>query len=190
MNHQLTVSALASVEIQKMNKDEDVPAAAKPCAGVRWAVWCTTAVLNKDQSKTACSRHTIKHDRLEAAVLCAIQQQVSLAVNDTEIIERINRAPLVKSQSQKEDYEQQAQEEVLQTLRAEQAELENGVDAENPFLAGFHQYQNIDKLTGAFSLSWWIISRCMRAVISALCPALMTSCAGLRLRELFAATGG
>ena len=49
----------------------------------------------------------------------------------------------------KEDYEQQAQalEEVLQTLRAEQAELKNGVDAENPFLAAFRQYRNIDKLT-------------------------------------------
>ena len=143
----------------------------------------------KDQSKTACTKHTIKHDRLEAAVLYAIQQQVYLAVNYTEIIERINRAPLVKSQSKKlmdaieqkerelskisrykqsiyqdwkdgeishsdyrhmkEDYEQQAQalEEVLQTLRAEQAELENGVDAENPFLTAFRQYRNIDKLT-------------------------------------------
>ena len=143
----------------------------------------------KDQSKTACTKHTIKHDRLEAAVLYAIQQQVYLAVNYTEIIERINRAPLVKSQSKKlidaieqkerelskisrykqsiyqdwkdgeishsdyrhmkEDYEQQAKalEEVLQTLRAEQAELENGVDAENPFLTAFRQYQNIDKLT-------------------------------------------
>ena len=143
----------------------------------------------KDQSKTACTKHTIKHDRLEAAVLYAIQQQVYLAVNYTEIIERINRALLVKSQSKKlmdaieqkerelskisrykqsiyqdwkdgeishsdyrhmkEDYEQQAQalEEVLQTLRAEQAELENGVDAENPFLTAFRQYQNIDKLT-------------------------------------------
>lgn len=143
----------------------------------------------KDQSKTACTKHTIKHDRLEAAVLYAIQQQVYLAVNYTEIIERINRAPLVKSQSKKrmdaieqkerelskisrykqsiyqdwkdgevshsdyrhmkEDYEQQAQalEEVLQTLRAEQAELKNGVDAENPFLAAFRQYRNIDKLT-------------------------------------------
>lgn len=55
----------------------------------------------QDQSKTACTKHTIKHDRLEAAVLCAVQQQVSLAVNDTGIIERSNRAPLVKSQSKK-----------------------------------------------------------------------------------------
>lgn len=143
----------------------------------------------KDQSKTACTKHTVKHDRLEAAVLYAIQQQVYLAVNYTEIIERINRAPLVKSRSKKrmdaieqkerelskisrykqwiyqdwkdgeishsdyrhmkEDYEQQAQalEEVLQTLRAEQAELENGVDAENPFLTAFRQHRNIDKLT-------------------------------------------
>lgn len=143
----------------------------------------------KDQSKTACTKHTVKHDRLEAAVLYSIQQQVYLAVNYTEIIERINRAPLVKSRSKKrvdaieqkerelskisrykqwiyqdwkdgeishsdyrhmkEDYEQQAQalEEVLQTLRAEQAELENGVDAENPFLTAFRQHRNIDKLT-------------------------------------------
>lgn len=49
----------------------------------------------------------------------------------------------------KEDYEQQAQalEEVLQTLWAEQSELENGVDTENPFLTAFRQYRNIDKLT-------------------------------------------
>ena len=143
----------------------------------------------KDQSKTACTKHTIKHDRLEAAVLYAIQQQVYLAVDYTKTIERINRAPLVKSQSKKlmdaieqkerelskitrykqaiyqdwkdgeishsdyrhmkEDYERQAEalEEVIGKLRAEQAELENGIDTENPFLAAFRQYQNIDKLT-------------------------------------------
>ena len=143
----------------------------------------------KDQSKTAYTKHTIKHDRLEAAVLYAIQQQVYLAVDYTKTIERINRAPLVKSQSKKlmdaieqkerelskitrykqaiyqdwkdgeishsdyrhmkEDYARQAEalEEVIGKLRAEQAELENGIDTENPFLAAFRQYQNIDKLT-------------------------------------------
>ena len=143
----------------------------------------------KDQSKTACTKHTIKHDRLEAAVLYAIQQQVYLAVDYTKTIERINRAPLVKSQSKKlmdaieqkerelakitrykqaiyqdwkdgeishsdyrhmkEDYERQAEalDEVIGKLRAEQAELENGIDTENPFLTAFRQYQNIDKLT-------------------------------------------
>ena len=143
----------------------------------------------KDRSKTACTKHTIKHDRLEAAVLYAIQQQVYLAVDYTKTIERINRAPLVKSQSKKlmdaieqkerelakitrykqaiyqdwkdgeishsdyrhmkEDYERQAEalDEVIGKLRAEQAELENGIDTENPFLTAFRQYQNIDKLT-------------------------------------------
>ncbi len=140
----------------------------------------------KDQSKTACTKHTIKHDRLEAAVLYAIQQQVYLAVDCTKTIERINRAPLVKSQSKKlmdaieqkerelakitrykqaiyqdwkdgeishsdyrhmkEDYERQAEalDEVIGKLRAEQAELVNGIDTENPFLTAFRQYQNID----------------------------------------------
>ncbi|MBS6956723.1 MAG: recombinase family protein [Enterocloster asparagiformis] len=143
----------------------------------------------KDQSKNACTKHTIKHNRLEAAVLYAIQQQVYLAVDYTKTIERINRAPLVKSQSKKladaieqkerevskiarykqaiyqdwkdgeithsdyrhmkEDYEAQAEalNEVIEKLRAEQAELENGIDAENPFLKAFRQFQNIDTLT-------------------------------------------
>lgn len=143
----------------------------------------------KDQSKSACTKHTIKHNRLEVAVLYAIQQQVYLAVDYTKTIERINRAPLVKSQSKKladaiwqkerelakiarykqaiyqdwkdgeithsdyrhmkEDYEEQAEalSEVIEKLRAEQAELENGIDTENPFLKAFRQYGNIEKLT-------------------------------------------
>ena len=126
---------------------------------------------------------------VEAAVLYAIQQQVYLAVDYSKTIERINKAPLVKSQSKKlvdaieqkerelskiarykqaiyqdwkdgeithsdyrhmkEDYERQAEDLniVIDRLRAEQAELENGIDTENPFLAAFRQYQNIDKLT-------------------------------------------
>ena len=143
----------------------------------------------KDQSKNACTKHTIKHNRLEAAVLYAVQQQVYLAVDYTKTIERINRVPLVKSQSKKladaieqkerelskiarykqaiyqdwkdgeishsdyrhmkEDYEEQAEalNEVIEKLRAEQAELENGIDTENPFLKAFRQYGNIEKLT-------------------------------------------
>ena len=143
----------------------------------------------KNQSKSACTKHTIKHNRLEVAVLYAIQQQVYLAVDYTKTIERINRAPLVKSQSKKladaikqkerelakiarykqaiyqdwkdgeithsdyrhmkEDYGEQAEalNKVIEKLRAEQAELENGIDTENPFLKAFRQYGNIEKLT-------------------------------------------
>ena len=48
-----------------------------------------------------------------------------------------------------EDYERQAEalNKVLRTLTDEQEQLENGVDAESPFLAAFLKYQNIDKLT-------------------------------------------
>ena len=143
----------------------------------------------KDQSKSACTKHTIKHIQLEAAVLHAIRQQVYLAVDFSETIEQINKAPPVRSQSKKlhdaieqkerelarivryqqsiyqdwkdgeithsdyrhmkEDYEQQAGalNQVLERLREEQRELENGIDTENPFLATFRQYQNIEKLT-------------------------------------------
>lgn len=53
----------------------------------------------KDQSKTACTKHSVKHNRLEAAVLYAIQQQVYLAVHYVNTLEYISTAPLQKSQS-------------------------------------------------------------------------------------------
>jgi len=143
----------------------------------------------KDQSKTACTKHSIKHNRLEAAVLYAIQQQVYLAVHYSNTIARINTAPQQKSQSirldalieekekeltkimrykqsiyqdwkdkeithsdyrhMSEDYERQisAVNRVLDNLNADRAELENGIDTENPFLAAFMKFENIDKLT-------------------------------------------
>ena len=147
------------------------------------------AALNKDQSKSVCTKHTIRHERLEVAVLYAIRQQVYLAVDYSKTIEWINRAPLVKSQTKKltdaieqkerelakivrykqaiyqdwkdgeispsdyrhmkTDYERQTEalEEAIERLHAEKQEVENGVDVENPFLAAFRQFQNIDKLT-------------------------------------------
>lgn len=53
----------------------------------------------KDQSKIACTKHSIKHSRLEAAVLYAVQQQIYLSVHYSNTIANINKAPLLKSQS-------------------------------------------------------------------------------------------
>lgn len=53
----------------------------------------------KDQSKMACTKHSVKHNRLEAAVLYAIQQQVYLAVHYANTLEYISTVPLQKSQS-------------------------------------------------------------------------------------------
>jgi DNA invertase Pin-like site-specific DNA recombinase len=143
----------------------------------------------KDQSKTACTKHTIRHNHLEQGVLYAIRQQVYLASEFSEMVSRINAAPLQKSQSvrlneliaakekelskimrykqsiyqdwkdgeishkdyrhMQEDYERQieALNAVIANLHEEQAELENGIDTENPFLATFRKYENIEKLT-------------------------------------------
>lgn len=143
----------------------------------------------KDQSKSACTKHTIRHNHLEYGVLYAIKQMVYIAVEFSEIISRINAAPLQKSQSirlneliatkekelakimrykqsiyqdwkdgeishkdyrhMQENYERQikAINEVLNNLHEEKAELENGIDTENPFLVAFRKHENIDKLT-------------------------------------------
>ena len=53
----------------------------------------------KNMSKKACTMHSIKHNRLEAAVLFAIQQQVHLAVSYSDLVARINAAPVKRSQS-------------------------------------------------------------------------------------------
>ena len=53
----------------------------------------------KYRSRAACSMHSIKHERLETAVLFGIQYQVHLAVSYSEAIARINSAPIKKSQS-------------------------------------------------------------------------------------------
>ncbi|WP_320973464.1 recombinase family protein [Enterocloster bolteae] len=85
----------------------------------------------KDQSKNACTKHTIKHNRLEAAVLYAVQQQVYLAVDYTKTIERINRAPLVKSQSKKlADAIEQKERELSKIARYKQAIYQDWKDGE------------------------------------------------------------
>lgn len=143
----------------------------------------------KEQSKAACTKHSIKHKILEAAVLFVLQQQVHVANAYTEVISRINKAPLRKSQSTRldsliaakekelakitrykqslyqdwkdgnlshkdyrkmyEDYERQIEDitAAIGNLTAERAELEKGVDTENPFLTAYRKYENIDKLT-------------------------------------------
>ena len=139
-------------------------------------------------SRTGCTMHSINHNRLDVAVLYAIQQQVYLAVSYSDTVSRINTLPLKKSQSARlddliadrekelakimrykqaiyedwkdgeithsdyrhlrEDYEKQAAvQAVIDNLKMERAEVENGVDAENGFLVAFRQYENIDKLT-------------------------------------------
>ena len=50
----------------------------------------------KNRSRTACTMHSIKHERLEAAVLFAVQHQVHLAVSYSEIVTQINSAPIKK----------------------------------------------------------------------------------------------
>ena len=53
----------------------------------------------KNYSRSACTMHSIKHSRLEAAVLFAVQQQVYLAVSYSGLVARINAAPAKRCQS-------------------------------------------------------------------------------------------
>ena len=52
-----------------------------------------------DQSGLNCSKHTIRLEILEKAVLTSVQKQVEFVSSLSEIIEKINAAPLVKKES-------------------------------------------------------------------------------------------
>ena len=85
----------------------------------------------KDQSKRACTKHTIRHVQLEAAVLCAIRQQIYLAVDFSRAMEQIKKAPPVKSQSNKlQDAIKQKEREFAKIVRYQQAIYQDWKDGE------------------------------------------------------------
>lgn len=54
---------------------------------------------NRDKSATACTKHSIREDFLKEAVLIAIQKQIDLVVNISQIIEEINNLPDINKKS-------------------------------------------------------------------------------------------
>ena len=85
----------------------------------------------KSRSKNACTKHTIRHDRLEAAVLFAVQQQIYLAVDYAKTMEAINEAPVAKSRGRKLDEAmEQKMRELLKIAGYKQAAYEDWKDNE------------------------------------------------------------
>ena len=85
----------------------------------------------KDRSKKACTKHTIRHDQLEKAVLQAIQQQVYLAVDYEETIRQIDQTPIIKSQSNKlKEMIERKNRELSKITRYKQALYQDWKDGE------------------------------------------------------------
>lgn len=90
--------------------------------------YCSTY---KRRSKKACTKHSIQHNCLEAAVLYAIQQYVYLAIDYTRTIEQINRVPIVKSQDKKLlEAVSQKEQELAKVIRYKQAAYQDWKDNE------------------------------------------------------------
>ena len=99
-----------------------------------------SAPLKKSKSKRL--EDTIAAKEKELAKIMRYKQALYQDWKDGEITRNDYRR-------MSEDYEQQIESltRIMQTLTAEQEELENGVDAESPCLTAFLKYRNIDKLT-------------------------------------------
>jgi len=96
--------------------------------------------FKKNQSKRLCEQISSKEKEL--AKIMRYKQGLYQDWKDGEITHNDYRHMC-------EDYELQTEEiqRVLDNLKAEQYEFENGIDPENPFLTAFEKYENIDKLT-------------------------------------------
>ena len=66
----------------------------RPC-GARPRAILPTTLAAATPIKKICSKHSIRQDKLESAVLAALQVQISLADRLTEEIERIRSAPVI-----------------------------------------------------------------------------------------------
>ena len=85
----------------------------------------------KNRSRPACTMHSIKHNRLEAAVLFAIQYQVNPAVSYSAVIAGIHSAPLKKSQSHRLNDQIAAKEkELTRITRYKQSLYQDWKDGE------------------------------------------------------------
>ena len=99
-----------------------------------------SAPLKKSKSKRL--EDTIAAKEKELAKIMRYKQALYQDWKDGEITRNDYR-------HMSEDCEQQIESltRIMQTLTAEQEQLENGVDAESPCLTAFLKYRNIDKLT-------------------------------------------
>lgn len=76
--------------------------------------------------------HSIKSDRLEAGVLFAIQQQVHLAITYSELVARINSAPLKKQVKAAGRYHRRKEKELAKIMRYKQALYQDWKDGKLP----------------------------------------------------------
>ena len=68
------------------------------------------------KSKTACTKHTIREDTLEKAVLLAIQKQIALVATLTEAIEEISSAPVIHTESKRINHLLSSKQKELEKL--------------------------------------------------------------------------
>ena len=70
------------------------------------------------KSKTACTKHTIREDRLEQAVLLAIQREIALASGPEELGKKLRRAPGVPPEVKGRDRLLEEKQKELEALAA------------------------------------------------------------------------
>ena len=85
----------------------------------------------KERSKKACTKHTIRHDRLESAVLWAIQQQIYLTVSYETVMEQVGRISSAPSKIENLSKAiREKEKELFQIARYKQALYQDWKDGE------------------------------------------------------------
>ncbi len=92
-----------------------------------------------------CSRHSIRHDKLEFIILQAIQQQVELIDNLAQLIDGINEAPIVRTVSKRLDTSLKSRRQELERTTAIRrglyADMKTGLISQEDYISMKQEYE-------------------------------------------------
>ena len=92
-----------------------------------------------------CSRHSIRHDKLEPIILQAIQRQIELVDSLAQLIEGINEAPIVRTVSKRLESSLKSRRQELERTaairRSLYADMKNGLITQDDYIVMKQEYE-------------------------------------------------
>ena len=125
-------------------------AMARSQVGERVYYYCRTY---KDQSKDACTKHTLREENLEKAVLFAVRKQIDLGVDAAKVLEQLDKTPPCQGKQarllQSIGRNQEAADKIARYRQALYQDLKDGLLTREDYLALKTDYDRQTRDLGA-----------------------------------------
>jgi hypothetical protein len=110
--------------------------------------------------KKVCSSHSIRHEKLEQAVLKAVQQQIYIALQCSEALAQINKAPVRKRQTLSlKDKREKKKNELARIMRYKQSIWQDWKDGELSQMDYRHMREDYDRKAEELEQSLKLLDR-------------------------------